>query len=455
MNGYDAIKQVPYSLEAEQAVLGAVLVDSERFSDVVQILQSSDFYIDQHIAIYEVMQELFADNKRIDYVTVIDRLEKNGVYTKEEGMQYVKRLADSFPSISNVEEYARIIHDKSLLRKLIKASNEIAESAYAATDDASETVDAAEQKIFEIAQDKIRGDFSHIREIIVTSLSALQSIIDNPDSSIGVKTRFSSLDRLIVGMGEGDLIIIGARPGMGKTSFALNIASNVAQASDKAVAIFSLEMSSQQLVMRLISSVAMIHNHNLRTGKLSDEEWLKISKVGSALSKCNIYIDDSSGSNPMTMKAKLRRVKNLGLVIVDYLQLMRSDKHFESNVLEVGDITRKLKLMAKDLKVPIICVSQLSRATEKRQNSQPVLSDLRDSGSIEQDADIVLFLNRDYNKEKPDSDNAADLIVAKNRHGETGKISLGWYGQYFRFIEGTDRYDGQEPPRAGTGYIDE
>lgn len=448
MNEYELIRQAPYSMEAEQAVLGGILVDNEEFPRVAQILKSDDFFLENHKNIFAVMQEMFVESKRIDYVTVIDKLAKNGIYTKDEGMKYIKSLANSVPSVSNLEEYAKIIRDNSMLRKLIKAANEIADSAYSPQDSAERIVDSAEQKIFEIAQDKFQGDFTHIRDVIVKNFSQIQDIIDNPDGSSGIKTRFGELDRLLVGLGEGDLVLIGARPGMGKTSFALNIAENVAKGTKKAVVIFSLEMSNEQLVMRMLSSSTMINNYKLRTGDLSTEDWSNLSKAGSALSECDIYIDDSSNITTTSMKAKLRRVKNLGLVIVDYLQLMHADRHTDNRVLEVSEITRGLKLLAKDLKVPVICAAQLSRASETRTGNRPQLSDLRDSGSIEQDADIVIFIYReDYyrkpgdDKTKLENNNIAEINVAKNRHGSMGTVKMGWYGQYYRFIEGTNEFD--------------
>ena len=449
MNEYESIKQVPYSPEAEQAVLGGILVDNEEFSRVAQKLKSDDFYYDRHKDIFSVMQEMYIESKKIDYITVIDKLAKNGVYTKEEGMQYIKKLADSVPSISNLDEYVKIVLDNSMLRKLIKVANEIAESAYTPQGDAEKIVDSAEQKIFEIAQNNVKGDFSHIRDVIVNNFNHLQTIIDDPEGSTGIKTRYSELDRWLVGLGEGDLVFIGARPGMGKTSFALNIAENVAKGTKKAVAVFSLEMSNEQLVLRMLSGSAMINNYKLRTGDLSPEDWSMLSKAGSALSECEIYIDDTSNVTPNMMKAKLRRVKDLGLVIVDYLQLVRSDKPNSNRVQEMSDITRGLKLMAKDLRVPVICAAQLSRDSEKRQGGhRPQLSDLRDSGSIEQDADIVMFIYRDeyYKKQGEENasnvdDNVAEISIAKNRHGSTGTVKMCWYGQYYRFIASTDEYD--------------
>lgn len=449
MNEFEPVRQIPYSLEAEQAVLGAVLVNGDEFSEVAQILRSDDFYIEQHSAIYAAMQELFAQNTAIDYVTVISRLESTAGMSREESFQYVKRLADAYPLTSNLNEYARIIKNKSMLRRLIKAAAEITDSAFSAGDQTAAVIDSAEQKIFEIAQDKVRGDFSHIRDVIVTSYSGLEAMINDPESMTGVKTGFSDLDRKIVGFRGGDFVIVGARPGMGKTSFVLNIAENVARKTKKAVAVFSLEMSNEQLVLRMLSSSAMIDNYCLRRGTLTTNQWSDLAFAASSLSECDIYLDDTPGVTVTDMRAKLRRVKNLGLVVIDYLQLMSSERRYDNKAIEVGDITRNLKLMAKALDVPIICCAQLSRETEKRKESRPMLSDLRDSGTIEQDADAVLFIYRDTSygdDNSPDgSANMAELCVAKNRHGETGVCKLAWYGQYYKFIGETKEFDEYMP----------
>ncbi|HBL84102.1 MAG: replicative DNA helicase [Clostridiales bacterium GWF2_38_85] len=443
MADFDSIKQMPYSLEAEQAVLGGILVDSEKMNEIAELIKSEDFYLDQHKAIYTAMQEMFMQSRRIDFVTLLDTLERKGMYSKKDGAQYIKMLADTVPSIANIREYANIVRDNSLLRALINGAKEIADSAFSAQGNVSEIVDSAEQKIFSIAQNKYHGDFTHIRDVIVENYNLMQKMIDDPEGSTGTKTGFEAIDRMLIGMGSGDLVLVGARPGVGKTSFALNIAENVARKTKKAVAIFSLEMSKSQLVSRMLSSATMIDNYKLRTGNLTTEDWATLAKAASSLSKCDILIDDSAGITVTGMKAKLRRVKNLGFVVIDYLQLMQSDRRTENRVQEVSDISRHLKLLAKDLGVPVLTCAQLSRAPETRGagGKKPMLSDLRDSGAIEQDADIIMFLYRDYYGDDAEKQNIAELIISKNRHGATGKIDLGWYGQFFKFISIEQKYD--------------
>ena len=451
MADLDSIKQMPYSLEAEQAVLGGILVDGDRINEVAEIIQSTDFYLERHQAIYAAMQEMFARNRSIDFVTLLDMLERSGTYSKKDGAQYIKLLADTVPSIANIHEYANIVRDNALLRALIGNSRDIADSAFAAQGNVREIIDAAEQKIFSIAQHQHRGNFSHIRDVIVENYALIQQMIDDPDGSTGLKTGFGAIDRVLIGMGKGDLVLVGARPGVGKTAFVLNVAENAAKKSKKTIAIFSLEMSKTQLVARMLSCASMIENSKPRTGNLSPDDWVTLAKAASSLSNCDILIDDTAGITVTGMKAKLRRIKNLGLVVVDYLQLMQSDKKTDNRVQEVSDISRNLKLLAKDFGVPILTCAQLSRAPEARGGSSssgprtPMLSDLRDSGAIEQDADIIMFLYRDYYEQDAENKNLAEIMVAKNRHGTTGKITLGWYGQYYKFIDVEQRYDESVP----------
>ncbi|MDD4474524.1 MAG: replicative DNA helicase [Eubacteriales bacterium] len=451
MADLDSIKQMPYSLEAEQAVLGGILVDGERINEVAEIITSTDFYLERHQAIYAAMQEMFVQSRCIDFVTLLDMLERSGTYSKKDGAQYIKLLADTVPSIANIREYANIVRDNALLRALINNSRDIADSAYAAQGNVSEIIDSAEQKIFSIAANKYRGDFAHIRDVIVENYALIQQMIDDPEGTTGLKTGFGAIDRVLIGMGKGDFVLVGARPGVGKTAFVLNVAENVAKKSKKAVAIFSLEMTKTQLVARMLSSASMIENNKLRTGMLEPDDWVTLAKAASSLSNCDILIDDTAGMTVTAMRAKLRRIKNLGLVVVDYLQLMQSDRKIENRVQEVGDISRNLKLLAKDFGVPILTCAQLSRAPESRGGSTggpkaPMLSDLRDSGAIEQDADIIMFLYRDYYEQDAENKNLAEIMVAKNRHGTTGKITLGWYGQYYKFIDVEQRYDDNSAP---------
>ena len=426
-------RKLPFSLEAEQSVLGSILIDPESFNVVAGILKSEDFYVENHIQIYLAMQDLYLQNRSIDIVTLIDTLVHRGVYDEKTSQSYIKLIADIVPSASNVADYARIVKDKSILRSLITASDEISESAYAAEDDVAHILGNAEQRIFEIAEGNEQKGFTHIREVLVSTYEHLHLLQTNRAETMGTPTGFSDLDKVLVGMGKSDLILIGARPGMGKTSFALNIATSVARETKKAVCVFSLEMSAEQLVSRMLSSEAMVDSHNIRSGELTDEDWTKLAHASSQLSECDIFIDDTTGIGATAMKAKLRRVKNLGLVVIDYLQLMQSDRRIDNRVQEVADISRNLKILAKELQVPLICCAQLSRSPESRTDKTPMLSDLRDSGAIEQDADVVMFLNRDYYQTDPSKQNVAEIIIAKNRHGATGKVEMGWFGQYTKF----------------------
>lgn len=428
--------RIPYSMEAEKAVLGAIILDPDQIRELANSLRADDFYVDNHKKIYEAMQELFLESKSIDPVTLVEMLVHSGTYNEAGGKEYVAALADSVPEISNVKDYAKIIRDKAMLRRLIGASEEISEMAYAAEGEVETIVDRAEQKIFDIAQGVNDKSFVHIKDVLVENYQHLQLLIDDKNAAMGTPTYFKAIDNYLIGMGEMDLVLVGARPGMGKTSFCLNIATNVATKTKKTVAIFSLEMSASQLVMRMLSSEAMIDSYKLRTADLDDKDWEHLGQAATVLSQTDILIDDTSGITATGMKAKLRRVKNLGLVIIDYLQLMQSDKHSDNRVQEIGDISRALKLMAKDLKVPVITCAQLNRGTEGRTDKTPMLSDLRDSGAIEQDADIVMFLYRDsYYENDPSKDNVASCVIAKNRHGSTGKANLGWYGQFTKFTE--------------------
>lgn len=450
----DTIKKMPFSIEAEQAILGTILIDSEKINDILTLLKPEDFYLEQHQAIFSAMSEMFITNKNIDIVTLISTLTKLGNYNEGDAAKYIKMLVDLASSATNIKEYAEIIKDKALLRNLIEASKEIADTAFSEIGEASDIIDFAEQKIFEIAQNKYNLNLEHIRDIILRNYTILNKLKNDPESLSGIKTGFSGLDNILIGMGAGDLIVLGGRPGMGKTTFAVNIAVNVAKRTKKEVAIFSLEMTNEQLVSRILCSEAMIDSHSMRTGRLDNEQWKRLAEAASALSDTNLLFDDTAGINVTSIKAKLRKQKNLGLVIVDYLQLMQGERHTENRVLEIGQITRSLKLMAKDLHVPVILCSQLARSTEGRSDKMPILSDLRDSGTIEQDADIVIFLYRDdyYNKpdERPEGNqgyNASDQIIAKcsiakNRHGSTNVIPLGWYGHIFKYTEIEEKYNG-------------
>ena len=434
----ELVKKLPFSLIAEQSLLGAILIDPDCFNEIADKVSSTDFYLNEHAQIYTAMHELFLANREIDIVTLIDTLVTRGVYNKSGGEDYIKALGQAVSNSLNVADYANIVKEKSMLRTLIDACGEISDTAYSEEGKAGDIINYAESRIFDIAQGKDTKNFRHIRDVIGEVYKNLHAMATEGEAAQGTKTGFSGLDGVLAGMGKSDFIIVGARPGMGKTSFVLNIGTNVALQTKKKVCIFSLEMSAEQLVSRIISSEAMVDSYAMRTGKLDTKQWEDIATAASNLASCDILIDDTSNITVTGMKGKLRRVENLGLVVIDYLQLMQSDKKTDSRVQEVGDISRNLKLMAKELGVPIVCCAQLSRDNEKRSsgNKKPMLSDLRDSGSIEQDADIVIFLYRDeyYDTENSnDEGSIAEVIVAKNRHGSQGTVKMGWIGRYTKF----------------------
>ena len=440
----DIIRKLPFSAIAEQSLLGSILIDPQSINQIADIISSDDFYLEEHKQIYLAMHGLFITNSQIDVVTLIDELVKKGIYSKSGGEEYIKVIAQTVPNALNVKDYAKIVKDKSILRQLIGMCDEVSDKAYSEQDEVSAIIEMAQSKLYAITQGRETKNFRHIREVITDVYTHLDELRTNPESSAGTATGFRSLDRVLAGMGNSDLIIVGARPGMGKTSFCLNIGTNVAKQTKKAVAIFSLEMSAEQLVSRVISSEALIDSYALRTGELKNEEWHHIAQAVSSLSGCDILIDDTPGITVSAMKAKLRRVDNLGLVVIDYLQLMQSDKKIENRTQEVSEISRSLKILAKELNVPVICCSQLSRGTEAQNNKRPMMAHLRESGSIEQDADIIIFLYRDeYYKNAEGGDtvasdteqNTAEIIVAKNRHGSTDTVKVGWTGRYTLFRE--------------------
>lgn len=438
----DMSRTLPFSMEAEQSVLGAILIDPERLPDIEQMISPEDFYVEEHGEIFSAMLSIFNQNKRIDAITVQNELISRGVYKEEEINKYLITIVSAVPTASNAREYAKIVRDKSVLRNLIDASEKITDDAYSAVGSVNEQLEAAESRIYDIANKRTVKTFRPLSEIMVDLYNDLSERMRNPNVERGVKTGFSGIDKVLAGMEKGDLVLIGARPGMGKTSFAMNIASNYSKNSKKAVAVFSLEMSCEQLAARLISSEAFVNSYSLRSGILQKEDWSKIAMAVSELAKCNMLIDDTSGLTVTNMRAKLRRLKNLGLIVIDYLQLMQSEKRAENRVNEIADISRSLKLMAKDFGVPVVTCAQLSRGPESRTDKRPMLSDLRDSGAIEQDADIVMMLYRDeYYNSNPESINTAECIIAKNRHGETKNVKLGWQAQFTKFYTLEDKYE--------------
>ena len=426
---------MPFSLEAEQSVLGAILIDPTCMDHLAGILSAEDFMLEEHRDVFSAMQKMYLRSKTIDVVTLLDELVRDGVYDEAGGKDYIRLISEIVPSAANVKDYAEIVRDKSMLRALIGACDDITAMAYSEQEDTAHLVEMAEQKIFAVAEGRENKGFTHIRDALVQVYDRLHLLAENKAEALGMPTGFSGLDRVLVGLGKSDLVLVGARPGMGKTSFAMNLATHAAITTKKTVCIFSLEMSAEQLVSRVMSSEALIDSYRLRSGELTDEDWGKLAHAASRLSNCDILIDDTVGLTVTGMKAKLRRTKNLGLVVIDYLQLMQSDRRIDNRVNEVAEISRGLKLLAKELQVPVICCAQLSRGPESRTDKRPMLSDLRDSGAIEQDADIVLFLYRDeyYKSEKDEPQNIAEVIVAKNRHGSTGNVKMGWFGQYTKF----------------------
>ena len=421
-------QQLPYSLEAEQSVLGAILIDPACITRVMEYIKPESFYRPQHQELFSVLTRMFVSSQTIDFITVLEMAKREGIFdTDEDAKIYLTQLAQIVPSTANVESYAKIVQEKSYIRSLILASQKVIDLSRDGSTDARTLLDMAEQSIFDIRQGRDASGLTRIDEIILQTYDRLQKLSgEDKEQYMGLPTGFAALDSIITGLNRTDLILVAARPGMGKTAFGLNIAANVATKTGKQVAVFSLEMGKEQLVTRLLSSEALIQSGSLRTGNLKPDDWVKLAMSAQVLSQAPIYIDDTPGITVAEMKAKLRRFRDLGLVVIDYLQLMSTGKRSENRVQEVSEITRSLKIMAKELNVPVITLSQLSRGPESRTDHRPMLSDLRESGSIEQDADIVMFLYREayYNRECEEQ-NTAECIVAKNRRDRLGEDGMG------------------------------
>jgi len=439
-------RQMPHSLEAEQAALGAMLIDSDCIKDVMDKLQPEDFYIRQNKEIFETILSMFSYARPVDGITVAEEMQKAGVYDDLTTRKYLAQLIEITPTSANVMEYVSIIRDKALLRALAKAAGEILSQVQEGGGEATATLEAAEQKVFAIRRGRSAQDMVHIAQVVKPVLDEINELAVGKTGLRGISTGFSAVDAKIHGLGKSDLILLAARPAMGKSSFAMNIALNVAKSSGKTVAVFNLEMSKEQLVTRLLSSEGLVDNTRLTTGRLSTADWGKLTQAARNLKAMDIRLDDNPMLTVADMNAKCRRLDNLGLVVIDYLQLMTSSggKSYagESRQQAVSDISRMLKIMAKELNVPVLCLSQLSRANEKREDKRPMLSDLRESGAIEQDADVVMFLYReDYYNEDTENKHIAECIVAKNRHGETGKVPLRFIPEYTTFATLEMRYD--------------
>lgn len=441
-------KQMPHSVEAEQSVLGSMLIDSHCIPEVIEALIPDDFYTRQNREIYEAIYAMFTLSQSIDAVTVLDKMRQDGTYEENSTRNYVLQIVDVTPTSANVMEYVAIVKDKSLLRQIAQTAGDITGMVQRNDGSGQDILNAAEQRIYAIRQGRAGRGLTHISMVMQDVYARLEELAASDKAVPGLSTGLSDLDRAIAGLNNSDLILLAARPGMGKTSLALNILLHAGKHSKKSVVFFSLEMSREQLAMRLLSNESFIDNKKLVTGKLDPEDWGNIAIASTALNQTSILIDDNPSLSVADMLAKCRRVDNLGLVCIDYLQLMQSaggrTYAGENRQQVVSDISRSLKIMAKELNVPILCLSQLSRASESRQDKRPLLSDLRESGAIEQDADIVLFIYRDdYYNEDSEAHNQAELIIAKNRHGETGKVIVQWLPEYTTFSTLETRH--QEP----------
>ena len=432
----------PYSVEAEQAVLGSMLISPACVPSVIEQLKPEDFYVETNRLIFDTISQMFTDGRPIDPVTVLDEMKFAG-HKNHANRDYFMQLIETTPTAANVLEYTGIVRGKSMLRELQQASSEIIDLTRKEEEDPQTIADLAEQKIYAVRQGREVKGFASINEAIREVYDQLDELAANPGKLPGLPTGFSMLDQYIGGLNKSDLILMAARPGMGKTAIALNMALHAARKSGKTVVIFQLEMSKSQLATRLLSSEALVDSKKLRMGNLNDDDWQRMAGATDVLQRLPILIDENSGITVPEMKAKCRRLgKDLGLIVIDYLQLMHSPKHTDNRVQEVAEISRSLKIMAKELQVPVLCCSQLSRGPEGRTNKRPMLSDLRESGSIEQDADIVLFIYRDdYYNEESEKKNTAELIVAKNRHGETGTVELQWMGQFTSFATQETRHN--------------
>ncbi len=432
-------KVPPNSIEAEQSVLGSMLLDREAIIIVLEFLRGSDFYKEAHKEIFEAMYDLFNRNEPVDLVTLTEELKKREKLDAIGGIPYLTSLASGVPITSNVRYYAEIVERKSLLRKLIKSSQDIIHLGYSSDVEVLDVIEQAQKSIYDISQDRSNEGFTHIRELLSDTFDKIEELYENKKGITGLTTGFMDLDKKLSGFHRTDLILVAARPAMGKSAFSLNLAQNAAIKAGASVAIFSLEMSKEQLMLRMLAAEAMVDLGKIQIGNLNEEEWAKIAGAMAPLSQSKIYFDDTRGISVMEMRSKCRRLKmekGLDLVLIDYLQLMEGEGRSESRQQEIASISRNLKIMAKELDCPVIALSQLSRAPELRADHRPILSDLRESGAIEQDADLVMFLYRDeYYHPDSDKKNVGEVIIAKHRHGETGTVDLFWLGQFQKFLD--------------------
>ncbi len=440
-------RRVPWSAEAEQSVLGSCLIDPACLPEVLNAVRGADFYLDRNREIFDTIFHMFTFGMPIDPVTVLDQMKIRGVYDADSTPQYLRELMRVTPTAANVLKYAAIVRDQALLRSVIHVCEETMELAASGAGEANDVLDLAEKNIYALRQDRITNGLVPASQVVQTVYSNLSELAASGKPIPGIPTGFRDLDRRILGLNPGDFVMVAARPGMGKTSIGLNIALNAAKATGKTVAIFSLEMSREQLVTRFLSAEGMIPLGNLLTGNLTEDEWKRAARAASAIASTSVWLNDNPTLTVAQMNAQCRRLKDLGLVMIDYLQLMQGSGSGnswagETRTQAVSDISRMMKIMAKELNVPVLCLSQLSRANEQRQDKRPMLSDLRESGSIEQDADVVLGLYRDgYYNQECENPNLTEVIVLKNRHGETGKDYLAWLGEYTSFRDSDLRHE--------------
>lgn len=427
----------PHNMEAEQSVLGCMLLDKESVATATDFLNSDDFYADAHKEIFDSMVEIYDRGEPVDLVTVTEQLRQRGTLEAVGGVAYLSDLSMAVPSTANIKYYVDIVEEKAILRRLIAACNDIISKSYEAREEIDLIIDHAEKSIFQITQRNTVSDFEPIKTVLLETYAKIEEMSKNQGKIIGVPTGFHDFDQKTSGLQPSDLILVAARPSMGKTSFVLNIAQYAAIRANVPVAIFSLEMSKDQLVQRMLSAEANVELQKIRTGDLSEEDWIKLVEAAGPLSQAPIYIDDTPGISVMEMRSKARRLKlekGLGMIIIDYLQLMSGRGRAENRQQEISEISRSLKALARELSVPVVTLSQLSRAPEARTDHRPMLSDLRESGAIEQDADLVAFLYRDeYYNPDTEKKNIAEVIIAKQRNGPTGTVELVWLGQYTKF----------------------
>ena len=443
-------REKPYNKTAEQSVIGAMLMDRNVISDIADVLSREDFYNSQYGILYENMVALYNEGKAVDMVTLSDRLKNQGVPDEICSTSFIGEILASVPTSANAKHYAQIVQDKSALRKLIKLCDDTSKDCYQSNEKVDVILESAEQSIFRLVQNRNgSGDFTPISKIVINVLGEIEEAAKHQGRITGLSTGFTDLDNKLTGMHGGEFILVAARPAMGKTDFVLNIAHSLAVKHDVPVAIFSLEMSKEQLVSRMIAIDAMVDSKNMKLGNLTDDEWDKVIESTSIIAKSPLYIDDNSAITVSELRSKCRKLKqnnNIGLIILDYLQLMSSSRNVENRQQFIAEVSRSMKNLARELNVPVIALSQLSRAVDARTDHKPVLSDLRESGSIEQDADVVMFIYRDeyYNPETTTKPQTAEIIIAKQRSGETGSIDLRWIGKYTKFANPEKYYNPEE-----------